>query len=135
MPQRIHTLTLGARSVGTLRAFYRGWGWTENDGSDDEYASFTAGDIRLALYPLALLHDEAAAASPLLEPGTWNGVTLAINFASRVEVDQAVHDARAAGASVVHPPTDRDWGGYSGYVADPEGDRWELAWAPFFDAS
>jgi uncharacterized glyoxalase superfamily protein PhnB len=27
-------------------------------------------------------------------------------------------------------PVDRDWGGRSGYFADPEGNRWEVAWAP-----
>ena len=30
------------------------------------------------------------------------------------------------------PPVERSWGGYSGYFADPEGHRWELAWAPWF---
>jgi len=24
----------------------------------------------------------------------------------------------------------RFWGGRSGYIADPEGNRWEIAWAP-----
>ena len=24
----------------------------------------------------------------------------------------------------------RDWGGYSGYFADPDGFRWEVAWNP-----
>jgi len=36
----------------------------------------------------------------------------------------------AAGARVVGAPVDREWGGYSGYVADPEGNRWEIAWLP-----
>ncbi len=27
-------------------------------------------------------------------------------------------------------PTTREWGGRSGYIADPEGNRWEIAWAP-----
>jgi predicted lactoylglutathione lyase len=133
LPQRINSVTLGARSVRSLRDFYRAWGWSENDESNDEYTSFTAGDLRLALYPLDLLRHEAAPGSRPPEPGTWNGVTLAINFASSTEVDQAVEDARAAGASLVGAPADRDWGGYSGYVADPEGNRWELVWAPFFD--
>ena len=25
-----------------------------------------------------------------------------------------------------------EWGGYSGYFADPEGHPWEVAWNPFF---
>ena len=62
----------------------------------------------------------------------WNGVTLALNVADRGEVDQVVRVATDAGARVVASPTERDWGGYSGYIADPEGNRWEIAWAPGF---
>ncbi|GID28039.1 hypothetical protein [Paractinoplanes brasiliensis] len=25
-------------------------------------------------------------------------------------------------------PVDRPWGGRSGYIADPEGTRWEIVW-------
>jgi hypothetical protein len=42
----------------------------------------------------------------------------------------------AAGATVLKEPTDADWGGRSAYVADPEGNLWEIAWVPgaTFDA-
>lgn len=116
-----------------LRAFYTSWGWNENEDSSSEYASFTAGSVRLALYPLDRLADEAAPGEDLPSQGCWSGVTLAINFDSREAVDDAVVEANAAGASVVQPGTTREWGGYSAYVADPEGTRWELAWAPGFE--
>jgi hypothetical protein len=35
----------------------------------------------------------------------------------------------AAGATPVAAPVARDWGGRSAYIADPEGNRWEIAWA------
>ncbi len=60
-------------------------------------------------------------------------MTLAMNFSTQSEAASAVDDAVEAGAVLVDPPVDREWGGYSGYVADPEGHRWELAWAPDFD--
>lgn len=60
-------------------------------------------------------------------------MTLAINFVDRDQVDRAVAEAIEAGAQLVASPVEREWGGYSGYVADPEGHRWELAWAPGFD--
>ena len=37
---------------------------------------------------------------------------------------------RVAGASQVGAATQRDWGGYSGYFADPDGFRWEVACNP-----
>ena len=30
-------------------------------------------------------------------------------------------------------PEPTDWGGYSGYVADPDGHPWELAHNPFWE--
>ena len=38
--------------------------------------------------------------------------------------------ARAAGANPVQPAAERSWGGYSGYFADPDGYRWEVAYNP-----
>ena len=53
-----------------------------------------------------------------------------MNVATPDAVDDLLAEALAAGAVLVAPPTDREWGGRSAYVADPEGHRWELAWAP-----
>ena len=129
--QRMTAVTLGARSVPVLRAFYAAIGWTENEGSDDAFSSFTLGDVRLALYPIDLLHDEAAPEEPVVAPPSWNGTTLALNVSTRQEVDTAIATAVAAGARAIGSPVEREWGGYSGYFADPEGQRWEIAWAPW----
>lgn len=68
-------VTFGARSVGSLRAFYRAIGWQENDGSDDTFTSFTMGSARLALYPIGLLHGEAAPGETVVASDSWNGTT------------------------------------------------------------
>ena len=108
-------------------------GWEENDGSDETYTSFTTGSLRLALYPIDLLGKEAAPQDDVVAPDAWNGVTLGVNVAAREEVDDAFAAAAAvaAGAEAIESPVERSWGGYSGYFADPEGHRWELAWAPW----
>lgn len=131
VPQRITVVTLGARSVPSLRAFYGKLGWVENDGSDETYTTFTMGTSRLALYPIGLLAKEAAPRDDVVASDAWNGVTLGINLATREEVDDAFAAAVAAGAAGIESPVERSWGGYSGYFADPEGHRWELAWAPW----
>jgi uncharacterized protein len=133
VPQRLTFVTLGARDLPGLCRFYRDLGWREEDGGTDTYASFDCGSVRLALYPLDLLCDEAAPDARPPQPGSWNGITLAVNVADRGQVDRAYADALDAGATAIAPPTDRVWGGYSGYIADPEDNRWELAWAPGFD--
>ncbi len=63
-------------------------------------------------------------------PGGAPQFTLAHNVATRSDVDRIMGEAAAAGATVVHTPTSREWGGYSGYFADPDGFRWEVACNP-----
>ena len=132
VPQRLSFVTIGVHSMPTLRTFYGAWGWTENEGGSDEYASFDVGGARLALYPVQLLGDEAAPGEDIPAAAQWNGVTFAINVGSKAEVDTAYSEALATGAASIGEPVDREWGGYSAYVTDPEGNRWELAWAPDF---
>jgi uncharacterized glyoxalase superfamily protein PhnB len=57
-------------------------------------------------------------------------LTLAHNCRTPAEVDAALDAARAAGAEPVVAAVARDWGGYSGYFADPDGFRWEIAYNP-----
>nr|WP_285732890.1 hypothetical protein [Nocardiopsis sp. ATB16-24] len=45
-------------------------------------------------------------------------------------MDGAFDAAVRAGAKAVAEPVERPWAGRSAYVADPEGDRWEIAWVP-----
>jgi uncharacterized glyoxalase superfamily protein PhnB len=39
-------------------------------------------------------------------------------------------EAVAAGGSLLRAPQQADWGGYSGYFADPDGHAWEVAHNP-----
>jgi hypothetical protein len=47
------------------------------------------------------------------------------------EVDRAFGEFLAAGAMELKRPEATAWGGYSGYVADPDGHIWEIAFNPF----
>lgn len=42
-------------------------------------------------------------------------------------------EAQAAGAVVVTLPKTQPWGSYTGYIADPDGFRWEIAYNPNVD--
>jgi uncharacterized protein len=128
-PQQINYITLGVRDMATLRAFYAKLGWHERPGSSDDFATYQAGGVILALYPLGQLGQEAAPGEPT-PGGAWNGITLGVNVESTEVVDVTIRSALEAGARTVAGPVKREWGGYSGYLADPEGNRWEIAWAP-----
>ena len=57
-------------------------------------------------------------------------ITLSHNLATTQGVDTVLEQARIAGASQVGEASEREWGGYSGYFADPDGFRWEVAYNP-----
>ena len=128
-PARLSVVTLGARDVARLRDFYVGLGWPIGSDIEGQFASFLLGGTVLSVYRLDLLAAEAAPGQPS-KVAEWRGVTLACNVDARDEVDVAFAAAIAKGATLVMEPVDREWGGRSGYFADPEGNRWEIAWAP-----
>ena len=129
LPQRLYAVTLGCQDVSRQRAFYEAWGWQAAAYSSPEYVAFDVGGLMLAFFPTEELAKEAAPGEQ--QPsGTWKGVTLAVNLPSKEEVDAVWRSAVDAGATAIGHPEDRPWGGRSGYIADPEGNRWEVAWVP-----
>ena len=97
----------------------------------DEVAFFEMGGVHLSLFgrdDLATDVGTPFAPGPISSP-----ITLAHNEPSAAEVDRAFSEFLAAGATAVKRPTAMTWGGYSGYVADPDGHLWEVAFNPFSD--
>jgi uncharacterized glyoxalase superfamily protein PhnB len=62
----------------------------------------------------------------------FRGFALAHNVRSKEDVDATLAEAVAAGATLQKAAHEADWGGYSGYFADPDGHLWEVAWNPHF---
>jgi hypothetical protein len=114
---------LGARDFARQRAFYLGLGWPPRIDVED-FVSFLVGGVILAIHPLDKLTEEAAPG--MKANGEWSGIALACNVATRDEVDDAWAAWVAAGATPLHEPFDREYGPRTGYVADPEGNRWEI---------
>jgi uncharacterized protein len=130
VPQNLYAVTLGCRDASKQRGFYEAWGWTIAPFSTDEYVAFDLGGAMVSFYDTEKLAEEAAPGVRLPDGNRWNGVTLAVNVGSRESVDSTWQAAVQAGAESIGEPIDRPWGGRSGYVADPEGNRWEIAWVP-----
>jgi hypothetical protein len=128
MDQRITLITLGVADLDRAVRFYReGLGWTPSSSSvAGVVAFFQLNACALALWPRRLLADDAGIA----DGGGWGGIALAQNQRSRDDVDAVFARAIAAGAAELRPPVETDWGGYSGYVADPDGHPWEIAHNP-----
>ncbi len=127
MDPRLNVVTLGVRDFARAVHFYRdelGWKAAVETG---DFALFDLGGVAVAIYPRALLAKDAGVKSG---PRAFGGVTLTQNVASREEVDRVLASACAAGATLLRRASAKEWGGYSGYFADPEGQPWEIAYAP-----
>jgi catechol 2,3-dioxygenase-like lactoylglutathione lyase family enzyme len=126
MKSHVAIITLGVRDFDRARGFYAerlGWPIAQEQ---DEWVCFSLGDgsSALALFPW----DELAGDASVPADGSgFRGVTLAYNVHSEERVDEVLAEAQAAGATITKEPTPTEWGGYSGYFADPEGQLWEVA--------
>jgi catechol 2,3-dioxygenase-like lactoylglutathione lyase family enzyme len=128
IPSRLSVVTIGAHNVAALRAFYESLGW-ESSTPPGDFAAFPLGGAVFTLYDMRTLAEEAG--DQAVPPASaFRGMTLAINVDAIEDVDAAIDAAVAAGATRLADPVTRDWGGRSGYFADPEGNAWEVAWLP-----
>jgi uncharacterized protein len=126
---RISFVTLGVSNLQRATRFYaEGLGLPQLP-SPPSVSFFELGKTWLALYPRDLL---AADAGIPAHGSGFSGIALAHNVRSEAEADRLMEEVVAAGGKVVKPLGKADWGGYSGYFADPDGFLWEVAWNPRF---
>jgi catechol 2,3-dioxygenase-like lactoylglutathione lyase family enzyme len=130
LPANLVIVTLGVADLDESIAFYAGLGWEQRGNSDDGIVWFRTSGPWLGLFPT----DELAADAGLCVEAlpAYRGVTLAVNLPTEDDVDSAFTLVHALGGTVVKEPTRAPWGGYSGYVADPDGHLWELCFNPGF---
>ncbi|AWX92493.1 VOC family protein [Paracoccus mutanolyticus] len=127
--ERVTLITLGVQDLDRSRRFYADWGWQAHPASQPGLVLFQMTGAALALFQRGeLAHDQGR---PEAELGT-GALTLAQNCADDAEADAVFAAALAAGARAIKPPEKAVWGGYSGYLADPDGHVWEIACNPFW---
>lgn len=133
MEPRLSFVTLGVADVERATRFYRDVLGLPQMETPPEVSFFELGRTWLALYSRAdLAADAGVDAGPAPAPGDFPGFTLAHNVRSAEEVDRLLADVTARGGRVVREGRRAEWGGYTGYFADPDGFLWEVAWNPHF---
>ncbi len=127
----VSMVTLGVDDLERATDFYLALGWEGSDVSVPGTVAFLRGGaIVLGLYGRDDLARDAGV--EIVDRAGSAGVALAMNVDSEGTVDRALRDAEAAGGTVTRPAARADWGGYSGYFADPDGHLWEVAHNPGF---
>ncbi len=136
MKPRISMITLGVDDMKRAVKFYEeGLGFPRMKMDEDDVAFFTLNGTWLGLYGRKALAEDAQVPFDASGDGGdgrgFNSFALAHNLSSDEDVDEAFAHAVAAGAEPVKEPQKVFWGGYSGYIRDPDGHLWELAHNPF----
>jgi uncharacterized protein len=131
MEPRLSLVTLGVRDIERATAFYRDVLKLPQLPTPEGISFFELGRTWLSLYPRAELARDAGVLDEAPHSG-FPGFALAHNVGERDDVDRLLADLEQAGTRIVKPAADAEWGGRSGYFADPDGFLWEVAWNPHF---
>ena len=129
LERRVSLITLGVADVARSTEFYELLGWSKSSASNNDVTFIQLKGTVLGLFSRSHLAQDAHVENT---PSGFSGVTLAYNVTSEIGVDAVVKFAVSCGATLVKAPEKVFWGGYSGYVADPDGHLWEIAHNPFF---
>jgi len=126
MQQQLSVITLGVNSLVRSRAFYvGGFGWApvfEND----EIIFYQMNGFMLGTWLNPGLSDDMRrSCGP--SPGAF---ALAHNVAERAQVEPVIQSLVAAGGTLLREADAPSHGGFRGYVSDPDGHAWEIAWNP-----
>ncbi len=132
MQQQMAVMTLGSEDLDRAKGFYgNGFGWTpvfENP----EIVFYQMNGFVLGLFLKASLEVDMGTGGLSLSRGAY---ALAHNVRGQAEVDPLMEKLVSAGGSIIRAADAPPHGGYRGYVADPDGHAWEIAWNPAWPIS
>jgi predicted lactoylglutathione lyase len=128
IPPLANTITLGVQDLQRERAFYAALGWPVVF-EDDDFIAFELRGMVLTLFPV-----EKLAADSRTRPEVGHGgirFSVIISVDTPEEVDEFADRVRAAGGTLTKPPVAPEFfEGRDAYFSDPEGNFWEIAYAP-----
>ncbi|HKQ95851.1 MAG TPA: VOC family protein [Aestuariivirgaceae bacterium] len=129
--QQISVVTLGIAELPRSRRFYvDGFGWRPVFESD-EINFFQMNGLMLGLWL------KAALAGDMQRPAETGAAAIALahNVPAKDDVQPLIDRLARHGGKVLRLGDAPPHGGFRGYVADPDGHAWEIAWNPAWPIS
>ena len=121
----LSVVTLGVSNLHASRRFYGdGFGWTPVF-ANDEILFFQMNGLMLGMWLAERLADDMARA-----PAPPGSISLAHNVADQASVEPLMNRLRTHCGTQLRGADAPPQGGYRGYVADPDGHSWEIAYNP-----
>ena len=123
--QQISVITLGVADIARSRRFYvEGFGW-KPVFENEEIVFYQMNGLMLGTWLASAL--DADSRRTARTPGAFS---VAHNVTSKEAVQPLIDKLASAGGSVLRPADAPPHGGFRGYIADPDGHAWEIAWNP-----
>jgi uncharacterized protein len=120
--------TFGVQDLMRERDFYGELGWPVVFETDD-FVVFELGGALLALFPLDKLAADSRADAEPRHGGIRSSIIMTVEAPE--EVDKLADRVQRAGGTLTKSPTDAEFFvGRDAYFADPEGNYWEVSYAP-----
>lgn len=126
MQQQISVITLGIDDMAESRRFYtQGFGW-KPAFENEEIVFYQMNGLVLGTFLRPALEADMQQTG-LRRPGAFS---LAHNVGVQAEVEPLMTRLAKAGGRILRPADAPPYGGFRGYVADPDDHAWEIAWNP-----
>ncbi|MBS0548900.1 MAG: VOC family protein [Proteobacteria bacterium] len=130
MQQQISVITLGVADLALSRRFYiEGFGWKPVFEMPD-IVFYQMNGLMLGTWLAASLAEDSR--RPAAGPGAFS---LAHNVKTEAEVQPLLDRLAQFGGTMLRPADAPPHGGFRGYVADPDGHAWEIAFNPAWPIS
>ena len=126
MQQQISVITLGVTDLVRSRRFYgEGFGW-KPVFENAEVVFFQMNGLMLGIW----LRGELESDMQRTGADGPSAYALAHNVGARDDVQRVIDQLVRAGGRQLRAGDAPPHGGFRGYVADPDGHAWEIAWNP-----
>ena len=131
VPAKITIVTLGVADLERACAFYDRLGWRRSSESNEWIVWFATTGTVLGLTSFESLAEDAGVPA---EPrgGVLRRHARDQRRARRPRPADARRGGRLPAGASSKPAGQADWGGVTGYFADPDGYPWEVVWSPAF---
>lgn len=130
VPSRLTFITFGVSDLELMKSWYREmFGWEPFKDSDG-IVFFKLNGFVFGLFPKGELAEDIG----VTDNGSgFKNFSMAINLNSEEEVNNLFDHLNKKGVAIVKAPEKVYWGGYRGYITDPENNYWEIAYNPFLE--
>jgi len=127
MQAHVTAITLAVKDLAAIRAFYAiKFGW-QIFAENEKIIMLKLDNLVLTLCDERLFEEY----TNINNNARSKSFYLTINLASKTDVDVKIAQLDQAGVQIQKLPAETFWGGYAGFIVDPEGNCWEICYNPY----